>query len=88
MLPEDLSTGASSLLENQDKLAIVIEFVVSPDGGVNSSQVYRAIVRNQAQLAYDAVGAWLENKGPAPRKWRPQPLCKRNSNCRTKLRRR
>ena len=32
MLPEELSTGASSLLENGDKLGVVIEFVVSPDG--------------------------------------------------------
>jgi VacB/RNase II family 3'-5' exoribonuclease len=68
MLPEELSTGASSLLENGDKLSVVIEFVVSPDGGVSSSDVYRALVRNQAQLAYDAVGAWLEEKGPAPAK--------------------
>jgi len=68
MLPEALSTGASSLLENGDKLAVVIEFVVAPDGDVNSSDVYRAIVRNQAQLAYDSVGAWLEEKGPAPAK--------------------
>jgi VacB/RNase II family 3'-5' exoribonuclease len=68
MLPEDLSTGASSLLENVDKLSVVIEFLVGPDGGVNSSDVYRAIVRNQAQLAYDSVGAWLEDKGPAPAK--------------------
>ena len=68
MLPEDLSTGASSLLENGDKLSVVIEFVVAADGSVNSSDVYRAIVRNQAQLAYDSVGAWLEDKGPAPSK--------------------
>lgn len=68
MLPEALSTGASSLLENGDKLGVVIEFVVEPDGDVNSSDVYRAIVRNQAQLAYDSVGAWLEEKGPAPAK--------------------
>src|SRR5690242_5695247 len=68
MLPEELSTGASSLLEEQDKLAIVIEFIVSADGEVDSSQVYRAVVRNQAQLAYDPVGAWLENRGEAPAK--------------------
>ena len=46
----------------------MIEFVVDPDGGVSSSDVYRAVVRNQAQLAYNAVGAWLENKGAAPAK--------------------
>ena len=68
MLPEALSTGASSLLENGDKLGVVIEFVVTADGGVNSNEVYRAIVRNQAQLAYDSVGAWLEDRGPAPAK--------------------
>ncbi len=68
MLPEALSTGATSLLEDADKLAIVIEFVVSADGSVHSGTVYRAVVRNNAQLTYDAVGAWLEHKGPAPPK--------------------
>jgi exoribonuclease-2 len=68
MIPEQLSTGTSSLLEGADKLSIVIEFVVAPDGGVKSGDVYRAIVRNKAQLAYDAVGAWLEGKGTAPDK--------------------
>jgi VacB/RNase II family 3'-5' exoribonuclease len=68
MLPEELSTGGSSLLENQDRLAVMIEFIVDSDGGVSSSNVYRAVVRNQAQLAYDPVGAWLENNGAAPAK--------------------
>src|SRR5215831_15451380 len=31
MLPEELSTGASSLLEGEDRLGMVIEFVVSAD---------------------------------------------------------
>ena len=68
MLPEELSTGATSLLEKGDKLSIVIEFTVSSDGQVKSSDVYRAVVRNQAQLTYNAVGAWLEGRGPAPEK--------------------
>jgi VacB/RNase II family 3'-5' exoribonuclease len=68
MLPDALSTGATSLLEAQDRLSIAVEFVVSADGTVHSSDVYRALVRNTAQLTYDAVGAWLERTGPAPAK--------------------
>jgi VacB/RNase II family 3'-5' exoribonuclease len=68
MLPEELSTGTTSLLENGDKLSVVIEFIVDAAGSVNSSNVYRAIVRNKAQLAYNAVGGWLEGTGPAPAK--------------------
>jgi VacB/RNase II family 3'-5' exoribonuclease len=68
MLPEELSTDASSLLEAGDKLSIVIEFVVGPDGTVHSGSVYQALVRNKAQLTYSAVGAWLENLSAAPEK--------------------
>ncbi|HET7209918.1 MAG TPA: RNB domain-containing ribonuclease, partial [Terriglobales bacterium] len=68
MLPEQLSTGATSLLEGADKLAIVIEFVVDPNGVVTSSDIYRALVRNRAQLTYNAVGAWLEGGAQAPAK--------------------
>jgi exoribonuclease-2 len=68
MLPEQLSTGLSSLLEEADKRSIVIEVFVSADGHVQSGDVYRAITRNKAQLTYDAVGAWLEGKAAAPGK--------------------
>jgi len=68
MLPEELSTGASSLLEAGDKLSVVIEFVVGTDGTVHSGSIYQAIVRNKAQLTYSAVGAWLENVSAAPEK--------------------
>jgi len=68
MLPEELSTGASSLLENGDKLSVVTEFVAGADGVVTSSSVYRALVRNKAQLMYNSVGAWLEGTGAAPPK--------------------
>lgn len=68
MLPEELSTGATSLLEDQDRLAVVTEFVVGADGNLKSSNVYRAIVRNKAQLQYNSVGGWLEGTGAAPAK--------------------
>jgi exoribonuclease II len=33
---------------------------------VGDGDVYRAVVRNQAKLAYDSVAAWLDGKGPMP----------------------
>src|SRR5579871_1199209 len=58
MLPEELSTGQTSLLENHDRMAVVTEFTVGADGNLTSSDVYRAVVRNKAQLQYNSVGAW------------------------------
>jgi exoribonuclease-2 len=65
MLPEELSTGKTSLLENQDCLSVIIEFVVDGSGRVTTSDVYLALVRNRAQLQYNSTGAWLE-AGTAP----------------------
>ena len=67
MLPEKLSTGLTSLNENEDRLALVIETVVDPHGAVTTQDVFRAVIRNQAKLAYDDVGAWLDGE-PAPEK--------------------
>ena len=66
MLPERLSTDLTSLNDRQDRLAIVIEFVAGADGVVKRSDVYGALVRNQARLTYNAVGAWLGGEGPLP----------------------
>jgi exoribonuclease-2 len=68
MLPNELSTGASSLLPDVDRPAVVTEFVVNASGALNASNVYRALVRNQAQLTYNAIGAWLEGTAAAPPK--------------------
>jgi len=68
MLPEELSTGMTSLLENEDRLSIVIEFTVDAAGNLKSSDLYRALVRNQAQLQYNAVGAWLDGRAAATQK--------------------
>jgi len=66
MLPARLSTDLTSLNDHQDRLAVVIEFVVAPDGELKSSDMYGATVHNQAKLAYNAVGAWLTGEGPLP----------------------
>ena len=68
MLPAELSEGITSLNESEDRPADVIDFAVDASGGVSDGKVYRAIVRNRAQLAYPSVGAWLEGRGPAPEK--------------------
>src|SRR5688500_14293016 len=67
MLPERLSTDLTSLNEGEDRLAVVIEFTVAPDGALGEPNVYRALVHNRAKLTYAAVGAWLEGEGPQPR---------------------
>jgi exoribonuclease-2 len=66
MLPERLSTDLTSLNEGKERLAVVIEFDVAHDGALGKASVYNALVRNKAKLVYDAVGLWLEEKGPAP----------------------
>lgn len=68
MLPADLSEGITSLNENEDRAALVIEFAVDTTGAVSDGKAHRALVRNRAQLAYNSVGAWLESRGPAPAK--------------------
>ncbi|WP_353073772.1 RNB domain-containing ribonuclease [Tunturiibacter gelidoferens] len=65
MLPTELSTDLTSLNEDEDRMAVVVEFVVDGQGKVQDTAIYRAQVRNTAQLAYSHVGPWLEGKaGP------------------------
>jgi VacB/RNase II family 3'-5' exoribonuclease len=66
MLPEKLSTDLTSLNFNEDRLAIVIEMMISADGSLESADIYRARVRNHAKLAYNSVAAWLEGNGSLP----------------------
>jgi len=68
MLPDELSTGLTSLLEGEDRLSIVYEFSVEGGCCVGASRIYGASVRNHAQLAYPAMGAWLQSGTGAPSK--------------------
>ncbi len=66
MLPERLSTNLTSLGPGEDRMAIVVESVVGDSTSGATSRVYRAVVRNQAKLAYSSVGAWLEGRAEMP----------------------
>ena len=66
MLPVRLSTDLTSLNADQRRLAVVVDMVIGPDAAIVQSIVYRATVRNQAKLAYDALAAWIEGGGALP----------------------
>jgi VacB/RNase II family 3'-5' exoribonuclease len=66
MLPDRLSTELTSLVQDEDRPSVVIDFVVTTDGDTRSHSVYRARVRNHAKLAYPGVGAWLDGHGALP----------------------
>jgi VacB/RNase II family 3'-5' exoribonuclease len=66
MLPLELSTDRTSLNQDVDRAAIVIDMIVDASGTVSASDVYRAVVRNRAQLTYSGVAAWLDGAGPTP----------------------
>jgi len=73
MLPDELSTGLTSLLEDQDRMCVVTEFTLDKDvceteSCVASSRIYPALVNNKAQLAYSSVGAWLDGHANPPPK--------------------
>lgn len=66
MLPERISTQLTSLLDRQERLAVVVEMTVTEDGSITDTDVYRALVFNHARLAYDDVSNWLDAKAPVP----------------------
>ena len=67
MLPTKLSTDLTSLGEGAERLAMITEMVVGPDGAVKDAEIYRAVVVNRAKLAYNSVAAWLDGGAPPPR---------------------
>lgn len=74
MLPERLSTDLTSLNEAADRVAVIVELEVDQAGVVSRSAIYRALVRNQAKLAYSSVGPWLEGTAAAPPKVQASPV--------------
>ena len=67
MLDRRFSEDLTSLNEGEDRLVVVKEFQVTPEGAMTGGKVYRAIVNNRAQLAYDSVNEYLtDGNGAKP----------------------
>jgi exoribonuclease-2 len=66
MLPGELSTDLTSLVQQQDRLSLVTELHILESGEVSHHDVYPAWLHNRAKLAYSSTGAWLEGRGPMP----------------------
>lgn len=64
LLPPQLSTARTSLLQGEARLAVVVDMLVEDDGEVHAPKVYHARVRNHARMTYEDAGAWLESGEP------------------------
>ncbi|MBN1857225.1 MAG: RNB domain-containing ribonuclease [Dehalococcoidia bacterium] len=62
MLPERLSTDLTSLNAQENRPTMVIEMVVNDAGEIVGSDIYPALVRNHAKLAYNSLAEWMEGK--------------------------
>jgi exoribonuclease-2 len=63
MIAEAFSTDYTSLNGDQDRLAMVKEYQVTPEGEMVEPKVYQALIHNHAKMAYESVNEWLTD-GP------------------------
>jgi VacB/RNase II family 3'-5' exoribonuclease len=68
MLPDLLSFDLTSLIQDADRRAIVIDLIIDQTGVMIKNSVYLGLVRNHAKLDYPTIGAWLESGGAPPDK--------------------
>jgi len=68
MLPEALSNGLCSLNPNVDRLCLVCEMVVNPEGKLESHKFHQAVMNSKARLTYNKVAAILVDGDKALRK--------------------
>ncbi|MGQ0501744.1 MAG: ribonuclease R [Panacagrimonas sp.] len=62
MLPEKLSNGLCSLNPHVDRLCMVCEMRVSPDGEVTKARFFEGVMVSHARLIYDDVAAALDGQ--------------------------
>ncbi|MEE4349199.1 MAG: VacB/RNase II family 3'-5' exoribonuclease [Pacificimonas sp.] len=58
MLPEVLSAGACSLVEKEDRAALVCHLHIAEDGTLSDWRFTRAVIRVAANIAYEQAADW------------------------------
>lgn len=76
MLPVELSTDITSLNQGEDRLAVVADMTIKPNGDVPASSFFRAIVHNYAKFSYEEIGEWLDGHAEMPEELRRLPELK------------
>ena len=61
MLPEKLSNGLCSLNPDEERLAMVCDMLVDPQGEITAYQFYPAVILSHARLTYTEVATILAN---------------------------
>ncbi|HEY0973996.1 MAG TPA: ribonuclease R [Solimonas sp.] len=72
MLPEKLSNGLCSLNPDVDRLCMVCEMRVMPDGEIAKARFFEGVMRSQARLIYDDVAVMLDEPQGEAARARPQ----------------
>ncbi len=67
MLPEALSNELCSLKPQVDRLCMVCEMDVGPEGVIAGYKFYPAVMHSRARLTYTQVWDWLSDPKKAPR---------------------
>lgn len=58
MLPEALSNGVCSLVPGENRLAVVLDIDLTPEGSVSAFNFRRAVIRSAQRMTYTQVFAW------------------------------
>ncbi|WP_027124169.1 ribonuclease R [Mycoplasmoides pirum] len=62
MLPEKLSNDLCSLNPNENKMALISEVEINPQGQVVDNLTYPAIINSKRRFSYDEVNDFFDNK--------------------------
>ena len=62
MLPHNISDNLCSLNQDEDKMALTCDVIISPTGDIESIDVFPSIMRNHKRLSYGEVNELFSNQ--------------------------